>query len=138
MNVDVKVTDNTKHVKDAAKKAGYRNFAHAAASIRKAVIASITPSDEPSEPGEPPHTRDLGLTKRGRQKVGHLPKSIAFASGPEEAVVGPRGSIIGTSGRAHEFGESHHETNYPARPFMVPGLLENLDRFADQWEGSIS
>lgn len=133
----VQFVDNTKAVVKAAEKASFRNFGHAAATIRKDVLESIVPSDEPSAPGEPPHTRNRGLTKKGTQKVGILEKAITFDATKEDAVVGPRASVVGPAGALHEFGGSRGGADFPERPYMLPALLRNLDRFHQDWQGSI-
>ena len=136
--IDATVTtvDESQAVLAAVQKADYKNLGHAAASIRKEAIASIisnTPRFLSSAPGNPPHSR-RGLYRR----------AILYAVDPlqESAVIGPAASVAGISGVAHEFGgwygsgKQRHE--YPARPFMGPALDKNLDRFAQEWAGSVS
>ena len=109
--VQVKVEDTTKRVADAAEKAAFRNFGHAAASIRKDAIASIekAPHGQASEPGTPPHTRR-----------GQLPRAIRYDATKDGAIVGPVASLVGESGAAHEFGGTYKGQDYPERPFMEP------------------
>ena len=125
-DVNVKIEDNTKRLEQAAEKAAYRSFGHAAASIRKEASASIKRSKEPSEPGEPPHTRK-----------GNLRRALRFHRDKWGAVIGPRHSIVGESGSAHEFGEEYKGADFPERPFMLPALMKNIDRLAADWAGSI-
>jgi hypothetical protein len=115
-------------VAKAEQKAAFRNVGHGAARIRKDAQASIERSDEPSAPGTPPHTRR-----------GHLRRAIVYDYDPREqsAVVGPRASIVGDAGAAHEFGEEFRGYDYDARAFMGPSLEKNVPRFAGDWEGSI-
>lgn len=146
-------------VEQAADKAGYKNMRHAAASIRKDAMASIKKAPVappevrrrkvkrnaqgrfvkgsgksylarartiPAPPGSPPHTRR-----------GQLRRAIVYAATDDSAVIGPRYSVIELAAEAHEFGEPHKKTNYPARPTMGPALARNLARFASDWQGSI-
>lgn len=122
----IKTEDRTKRVKDAADKAAFRNFGHAAASIRKDVVASIETSPEPSPPGEPPHTR---------RRL--LPRAMRFAVDKQGAVIGPMASVAGQVGSAHEFGGQFRGDQYPERPFMLPALERAVPRFAGQWRGLI-
>ena len=124
----IQIVDRLARVKAAADKAGYRNLGHAAASLRKTAVESIETSDEPSAPGEPPHTRR-----------GQLPRAIRFDVDRtnQEAVIGPRASVVGEAGAAHEFGEEFRGTDYDERPYMGPALDASLDRFAADWKGTI-
>lgn len=127
--MSVTFVDETKRVKDAAKKAAFKNFTHAAARIMKDAKSSIVTSEAASEEGKPPHTR---------ARAGHnLRSAIRFDATKEDAVIGPMASIVGESGRAHELGEDFHGQSFPERPFMWPALLNNVDRFAQEWAGSI-
>ena len=128
ISLAVQIVDQVSRVQKAADTAGYRNLGHAAASLRKTAVASIERSDEPSDPGEPPHTRR-----------GQLPRAIRFDVDrtKQEAVIGPRASVVGEAGAAHEFGEEFRGTDYDERPYMGPALDVSLDRFASDWAGSI-
>lgn len=116
-------------VERAASEASYRNLTHAAFSIGKKAKASIRKSKWPSNPGEPPHTRG-----KGRK---NLRAAIFTAPDRENPVVGPRASVVGQSGMAHEFGGKYEGDDYDERPFMLPALEASLDRFAEDWRGSI-
>ena len=135
-------TDLSKAVLADSDRAAFKNISHAAASIRKQEIASIQPGEGPSSPGSPPHTHP-GVVKSGKRKgqlrQGFLPRSIAFDvdKARDEAVIGPRASIVGESAAAHEFGGEYKDATYPQRPFALPALQANLDRFAAEWQGSI-
>lgn len=122
----VKVEDDTKRVVDAADKAAFRNFSHAAGSIRKDAIASIETSPKPSPPGTPPHTR-RGLIR----------KAIRFDADKEGALIGPVASLVGTSAVPEEFGGTYKGHEYPERAFMWPALERAVPRFAGDWRGSI-
>lgn len=130
-------TDQTKRIETATEKAGFKNFSHAAAAIRKDAVESIENLPGPSEPGETPHTHTGGITKQGKVRKGNLQRAITFAASQEEAVIGPRESVVGLAGRAHELGEAFHGDDFPERPYMEPALEENMDRFASEWAGSI-
>jgi hypothetical protein len=125
--VKVKTVDEMHKVAKAADKATYRNFHHAAASISKDAKSTLEKADGPSDPGKPPHTH----------KGVYMRRAVRYAANKEGAVIGPRGSVVGESGAAHEFGEKYRGTDYPERPFMRPALERNLGRFADTWRGSI-
>lgn len=134
-----KYEDNSKRVADAVDRAEYRNLGHAAASIRKEAIESIESGDGPSLPGTPPHTHTQKLTKKGKVRKGQLPRAIVYDNDKESdtAVIGPRESVVGTSGEAHEFGGDYKGQDFPERPFMGPALDKNIDRFASSFAGSI-
>ncbi len=123
-----------------AKKAEFKNMAHAAASIRKEEIASFVPSDLASQPGTPPHTR-IRIVKSGKNKgkhrLGQIARAVAFDVTKDSAVIGPRKSIVGTSASAHEFGGEYKGTTFPERSFALPALTKNTDRFAESFSGSI-
>lgn len=126
-----------------AGRSAYRNFFHAAASVRKSAQQSIDNAPPasterrrrrrrgprrltPSRAGTPIHTR------RGQAR-----RAIVFAADEKGAVIGPRYSVMGKAFAAHEFGLKYMGQDFPERPTMAPALEESLDRFADQWRGSI-
>lgn len=127
IGLKVTTTDTTKAVADATEKAAFRNFGHAAARISKDAKASIEQAAGPSPAGSPPHTH----------KGKFLSRAIRYDANKVSAVIGPRESIVGEVGAAHEFGDEHHGQDFPERPFMGPALDKNLDRFASDWAGSI-
>lgn len=122
----VKVEDKFTRVKAASDEAAFKNFGHAAASIRKTAAGSIRRSKRAGAAGGPPTTRR-----------GQLRRAFRFDVSQEDAIVGPRYSIVGAAGAAHEFGGEYRGDHFDRRPFMLPALLENLDRFAGEWAGSI-
>lgn len=132
-----KFEDQTKRVTAASERTTFRNLPHAAAAIRKDAVGSIKQAEGPSAPGTPPHTHTGGVTKKGKVRKGNLQRAIAFDANKESAVIGPRESVVGLAGRAHELGEEFRGDDYPERPFMGPALEQNLDRFAGEWAGSI-
>lgn len=136
---DFKFADQTKAVKDAAAAGVFKNTKQAAATIRKAAIASIQPGDGPSPPGTPPHTQTAGLTKKGTPRRGNLQRAILFDVAPDGVgIVGPRKSVIGEAGRVHEFGGELFGDEYPERPYMEPALEKNLTRFGDSFAALLS
>lgn len=141
--VNVQIVDETHKVIEAANKAAYENFRHAAASIRleaRESIKTATPAtrkhkgrkgkgrraSKGSAPGTPP------LTRRRL-----LPNAIVFNADKFGAIIGPRFARAGTVGMAHEFGGKYKTNKYPARPFMGPALEANVSRFAASWRNSI-
>lgn len=127
IGLKVKIVDETKNVEKAVEKASFENLGHAAASIRKKAIASISKSKKSSPAGSPPHTKTGELRKAIRYKV----------EDPWTAVIGPRASVVGESMMAHEFGGQYKGGDFPERPLMAPALEESLDRFLEPWRGSV-
>lgn len=135
-------------IEKAADKAAFKNVGHAAASIRKTSRASIKrapkeqrsgsksrggkkvrrASHRASPAGTPPHTQK-----------GQLPNAIVYfvEKDGSYAVIGPRKSVVGEAGAAHEFGGMFRSADYPPRPFMFPALEEAAPRFAGSFSGSI-
>lgn len=118
---------SVRKVFEEAEKAAFRNFQHAAASISKDAKASIKTSADPSDPGEPPHTRRRVFLRR----------AIRYAANKDGAIIGPLASVVGLSAEAHEFGGRYKGNEYPERPFMGPALERAIPRFAGSWQGSI-
>ena len=116
-------------VTKAVEKAAFKNFGHAAARIRKDARESLLKAEGPSAPGTPPHTH----------KRQFLKNAITFDNdrASQEAVIGPRFSRVGESGKAHEFGGEYKGADFPERKFMLPAMEKNLDRFAGDWAGSV-
>ncbi len=130
MTAKYQYIDKSRKVQKAADKAAFKNFGHAAASIRKDAAASITRSDKPSRAGQPPHTR------RGRGNA-QLKRSIRFAADKEGAIIGARHSFVGESGSAHELGRSFKGDRFEERPFMGPALERSAKRMGNDWKGTI-
>lgn len=126
--MSVKVEDNTAAVQKAADRSIYQNIRHAAFSIRKYIRDSIKKSPDPSDPGQPVATRG----KRGNVKA-----SIFAAIEQDNAIIGPRYSMVGDVMEALEFGGTRGTDRYQARPTSGPGLTANQDRFASSFAGSI-
>lgn len=120
---------NAKRLLAAVDRASERNHRQTAFDIMRTAQASIDTSDEPSPPGQPPHTRG-----RGRK---NLRSAVRYDATKTDAVVGPMQSVVGEIGAVHEFGETFRGTDYDERAFMGPALDEHIDRFALMWAGSI-
>ena len=104
------------------------NIRHGAFAIRKTIRESINKSADPSAPGKPVATRG----KRGNVKA-----SIFAAIEADNAIIGPRYSMVGLSMEAHEFGKQFKGDSFAARPTSGPGLTANTDRFAESFRGSV-
>lgn len=126
--VITKVVNNFAKAAAIARRSKFKNFAHAAATIRRTAINSIRSAPGPSPRGTPPHSH------RGRR----LPRAIRFEADAEGAIIGPQASKVGRAGVAHEFGGQYKKQSYPRRPFMVPALLANEDRFLAEWKDAIT
>jgi hypothetical protein len=148
--VESKVTDLTERVKKAVERAAFKNFAHAAASIRKEAIASIKITKEvvgyitrKSKTGKRRRVKVFRPSPRGtpihsHRNKGFVSRGIRFDATKEGAVVGPANSVYGEVMKAHEFGGQFRGQNFDARPTMAPALENNLDRFANSWRGSVT
>jgi hypothetical protein len=131
--------DQTQAVVSALEKSNVRLVGHAAASTRKRAVESITPSDEPSAPGQPPHTRLRVSRRTGKARPGQIQRAIVYAHDKRAnvAVVGPRHSVLGDAGKAHEFGGEFRDETFDKRPFMGPALDATKDKFGDSFGGSL-
>ena len=119
-----------KRVNKAVEKGAYRNFSHAAASIRKAAGALIVRSNTPGPAGGPIRT------KRGRGG-GLAKRAILFNADKVGAVIGFAASKIDQAMAVHEHGEERGGVRFPQRPTMHPALERNLARFHREWKGAI-
>lgn len=124
--VTVRIKNDFKRVEKAADKGNFRSLSHASARIRKDMAESIERDPEPSDPGEPPHTRR-----------GQLKRSFRYDATKEDAVIGAMFSRVGESAAAHEFGGEYKGGDFPPRPFAFPALEKNIPRLAEEWRGSI-
>ena len=98
------------------------------AYIRRAAQSKVRQSRNPSQPGEPPHTR------RGALKRGIL---FGVDRRTNSVVVGPSVRFVGTSMQAHEFGGGYKRERYPKRPLMGPSLRESVPHLAKMWENAV-
>jgi phage gpG-like protein len=122
----VETTMRPERVAKAADKAAFGSLRHAAAAVRLTARRSIRRSGNPSEPGRPPHTRQ-----------GRLREAVLYDVQDDRALIGPRASVVGEAGHAHEFGGPFRDEDYPQRPFMGPALEANLPRFPREFAGSL-
>ena len=111
-------------VKRKVNQGTFKSLNHVAAAIRLTARRSIRRSARKSLSGTPPHTR-RGLLKRA---LLYKVEKTRLA-----AVIGPAYSIVGRSGRAHEFGGKYYGRDYPQRQFMGPALQANLKRIPKFW-----
>jgi hypothetical protein len=130
IGVKTKLTTTPKRVDAAVDKAAYRNFGHAAASIRKSARGSIERSNTPGPPGGPIRS------KRGRGG-GLAKRSILYVHDKYGAVIGFAASRIDQAIQVHEHGGVRGGVRFPARPTMAPALQKNLARFHREWRGAI-
>ena len=98
------------------------------AYIRRVAQSKLRQSRNPSQPGEPPHTR-RGALKRG------ILFGVDRRTG--SVVVGPSIRFVGTSMQAHEFGGGYKRERYPKRPLMGPSLRESAPHLAKMWEDAV-
>ena len=98
------------------------------AYIRRAAQSKVRQSRNPSQPGEPPHTR------RGALKRGIL---FGVDRRTNSVVVGPSVRFVGTSMQAHEFGGGYKRERYPKRPLMGPSLRESAPHLVKMWENAV-
>jgi phage gpG-like protein len=126
--IRVKTKKSMDRVRAKVKQGSFKSLGHAGAAIRLAARRSIRRRKTASMPGSAPSTR------RGRLK-----QSIRFAVDTQRGVVliGPAYDIIGTAGKAHEFGGRYRRETYPKRPFMGPALEKVKDRLPKMWANSV-
>ncbi len=127
ITVAVKVQSFVDRVEKAQDKAAFRNYKHAAASIRKDMAGSIEQAEGPSPAGTPPHTH--------RRRF--LARAIRFFADEHGALIGPMHSIVGEAGAAHEFGGEYKGQTFDKREFAGPALERGTERFAGSWAGSV-
>lgn len=138
-----KFEDNTKAVQAAVDKTTVRALSKTIFAITDHAVKSIVPGAGPSAPGTPPHTHTTKVIKKGKNKgkrsKGNLQRATVYHldKAKQEAVSGPRFSVVGESGKAHEFGGDYKGETYPARPFMGPALEAKLNLFGQQFSGSL-
>jgi hypothetical protein len=130
--------DTSKQIAADLAKAAFRNIQRAAFAIYKDSAASIKDEPGPSKPGTPPHTHTT-RTRRGKLRKGRLPKAIVYHADKHsmDAVIGPRFSVVGLAGEAHEKGEVFYGTDYPDRAFMGPALDRQAEAFGNSFRGSL-
>jgi hypothetical protein len=131
MNWKVKYVDQSANIAAAFRRAAYRSMQRLGFLVRATAQASIEDESGPSEPGQPPHTHKMVLTKKGKPgRKGVLQKAILYGAEKESmsVVVGPSKDLFGTVGAAfeHEGTVKFRGRQYPPRPFMGPALGEEI------------
>lgn len=128
IRVNVAVRLQPKTVLDRVGQASFKNLGHAGASVRLVAKRSIRKRKKPSPEGTPPSTRKGQLRRAIRYKVEKQREAV---------VIGPDASIVGTAGKAHEFGGRYKREVYPKRPFMGPALAIVQSRLPRLWAHSV-
>jgi phage gpG-like protein len=128
IGVRVKTKNSIDKVKAKVKQGNFKSLGHAGAAIRLVARRSIRKRKSASMPGTPPNTRR-----------GQLKRSILYSLDKQRGVVliGPDYEVVGTAGKAHEFGGLFRREVYPKRPFMGPALEKVKDRLPSMWSSSI-
>jgi hypothetical protein len=124
-----KTENRFRRVEDAARRGTRDSIRRTAFAIGRFAKGLIEKSRKPSSKGSPPTTRGRG----GK----NLRAAIWTDADAESAFIGPRASVVGDVGEAHEFGVKRKGDEFDERPFMGPALEANQDRFASDWRGSI-
>jgi len=128
ITIRVRTRVSTAQIQRKVQQGNFKSLGHAAATIRLVARRSIRRRKPAAMPGNPPHTRR-----------GQLKRSIMYALDKQRgvALIGPIFELIGTAGKAHEFGGKFRRERYPKRPFMGPALEKVKDRLPPMWAGSI-
>lgn len=151
IGVETKLVDNTPKVLKEVDRANYKNFSHAAASLRKAMIESIKidkttigwiTTKRLSKRGKRIRARiykpaPVGSPVVSHKNKGFVSRGIRFDATKTDAVVGFAQSVYGDVMGAHEFGGERFGQKFQPRPTVYPTLENNLDRFSGEWAGSI-
>lgn len=119
---------DARKVRARARKGSIKSLGHAGGAVRLAARRSIRRGPKASAAGRPPHTR------KGRLKSAIL---YSVERRQERVVIGPRYTVAGPSGMAHEFGGRFRGQRYDRRPFMGPALEKVKDRLPRMWAGSV-
>lgn len=123
----VEVHETVDQVTDAIDKGSGEALARTAFAIHQDSVSSIQSAFGPAPPGQPPHTHS------GRR----LPRSIGYDADSDDAVIGPRASMIGPVGETNEKGLTLRGVHYQPRPFMGPALERNISVFGGNFEERI-
>ena len=126
--VKVRTRFDGRKVVKAARAGSVKSLGHAGGMIRLTAKRSIKRSPKESPAGTPPHTRK-----------GQLKRALRYAVEKEkqDVVIGPEAEVVGTSGKAHEFGGRFRGGRYPKRSFMGPALEKTKERLPKLWAGSV-
>lgn len=104
-----------------------RYLSRAGATVRKVARWSIRQRQTASAAGLPPHTRRGQLRRSVLYAVDRMSRSV---------VIGPSANVVGTSGKAHEFGGRYRHEKFPQRPFMGPALRRVEPSLPAMWADS--
>lgn len=151
IGVDVQIKGEPENVEKAVEKAAYKNFKHAAASVRKSIIAGIQISkdtigwittNKKTKRGKRIRKRIYKPSPVGHPVYSHRNKSfvsrgVRFDADADDAVIGFAKSKYGDVMEVHEKGGQRFGQQFDQRPTVQPGLEANLERFAGDWRGSI-
>jgi hypothetical protein len=134
-----KFVDQTRRVSERMAKAAFRKIQRGAFLIRQDAIESIKDEEGPSKPGTPPHTHTTKTTRSGKTRKGQYPRAIVYAADRTlmDAVIGPRFSVLGLAGFAHEHGEVFYGQDFDQRPTMGPALSRQQEAFGNSFAGSL-
>ena len=153
--IQISMIPMPKPVNSAVKKGAYKTLKHAAFSIRKSAIESMTSAKGPSKPGTPPHRHSGKLARSirveqeeeggvfvgpsySRVKVGGRPPWLAQMLEHGGTYTWKKKRKGRGRGRPKKGDEAAMQTvTFPARPFMQPALERNLARFHKDWSGAI-
>jgi hypothetical protein len=124
----VKAQNRIATLRKKAKQGNITSLGHAGAAIRLTARRSIRRRKKASLEGTPPNTRR-----------GQLKRAIVYSVEKNRGlvVIGPQKDVVGTAGKAHEFGGRYRREHYPKRPFMGPALAKVKDRLPSRWANSI-
>ena len=128
ISMKAKVRFDARKVQAKARRGNIESLGHAGGAVRLAARRSIRKGEKASTPGTPPHTR------KGRLRGAIL---YSVERQQERVVIGPRYTVAGPSGMAHEFGGRFRGARYDKRPFMGPALEKVRDRLPRMWAGSV-
>lgn len=155
IGLTIKIVDDTAKVQAAVDRATNRAIAKTIFAIRKDAQASIVKAPKISRTaGIARDARGRFLKGSGRKRVSHvasapgtppytargqLKNAIVYAhdKAAKRAIAGPRFSVVGESGAAHEFGGDFKGDSYPERRFMGPSLERNINTYSAELGGSI-
>jgi len=104
---------------------GLRSAGFLVSSIMK---RRIKRSRKPSKPGQTPHT-----------KRGQLRRAIRYGMAYDKmsVVIGPKYSMFGPAGGAHEYGGRYKGQIFPRRPFAGPALDLAMPFIGPQFKGTV-
>lgn len=152
ISINVKYVDRTPQVMKAVDKGDFKSFAHAAASLRKAIIAGVKVNKEVlgwittnrlSKRGKRIRARiyrpsPVGSPVYSHKSKGWVSRGVKFEANKDGAVIGFAHSVYGDVMHAHEFGDWRKGQKFDPRPTVRPALDQNINRITSYWRGSIT